>query len=282
MRAGAALPREAPTSPGHPKAELSQAGRRLEGAQPAAPLPTVCPPSTQLPCSAAGAEPCPLLAPPPASPPLRSRSRGAPPAPSPPPLPAPAPAPGPSSPRGTLAAPGDATGKKKKKPTKVAAREVPGAGRSWGRGRRALPGGAAERDRELLPSAIALFILGVGEGTSGGAKWSGSGTILGKSGADPGAKLQPERAAAAHGEGGALPVPAPSLIGGMSSPRAGVSIQARLPLPASPRLASPASSSLGPPAARSGPGLRRIRGAERSRLRWIPGASGERAAMERR
>lgn len=173
-------------------------------------------------------------------------------------------------------------GKKKKKPTKVAAREVPGAGRSWGRGRRALPGGAAERDRELLPSAIALFILGVGEGTSGGAKWSGSGTILGKSGADPGAKLQPERAAAAHGEGGALPVPAPSLIGGMSSPRAGVSIQARLPLPASPRLASPASSSLGPPAARSGPGLRRIRGAERSRLRWIPGASGERAAMERR
>lgn len=157
MRAGDALPPEASTSPGHPKAELSKpklgGGWRglslLVPLHPAAPPPSLCPPavllpsccslstplllfrpaapfpprcrpSIPLPCSAAGAEPCPVLAPPLASPPLRSRSRGAPapPAPSPPPLPASAPAldpaRGPSSPRGTLAASEDATGKKKK------------------------------------------------------------------------------------------------------------------------------------------------------------------------
>lgn len=95
-------------------------------------------------------------------------------------------------------------------------------------------------------------------------------------------KLQPERGAE-RGEG-ALPVPVPSLIGGMSSPRAGVSIQARLPLPPCPPACLLPPSSL-PPAARTGPGpgpgLRRIprrqsrrrrRGA-RSLQQRIPGAS---------
>lgn len=108
-----------------------------------------------------------------------------------------------------------------------------------------------------LPSAIALFILGVGEGTSGGAKSSGSGTILEIAEQVLVQKLQPERGAE-RGEG-ALPVPVPSLIGGMSSPRAGVSIQARLPLPPCPPACLLPPSSL-PPAARTGPGpeLRRI------------------------
>lgn len=61
-------------------------------------------------------------------------------------------------------------------------------------------------------------------------------------------KLQPERGAE-RGEG-ALPVPVPSLIGGMSSPRAGVSIQARLPLPPSLPARLPPPSVL-PPARRT-------------------------------
>lgn len=165
----------------------------------------------------------------------------------------PGPAPGPSSPRGTLVTPEEAKGKKK-----VAAREVADAGRSWGRGRRALPGGAAaaEGDRSAPTfSYRPLHLRGRGRHVWR-RKVKRQRYNPWKSGADPGAKLQPERGAAAHGEGGALPLPAPSLIGGMSSPRAGVSIQARLPLPASPRLASPglaslASSSLGPPARRT-------------------------------
>lgn len=76
--------------------------------------------------------------------------------------------PGPSSPRGTLVTPEEAKGKKKKLqrgklPTLGevgAAVAVPCSGEP--RRRR---GTAAH-----LPSAIALFILGVGEGTSGGAK----------------------------------------------------------------------------------------------------------------
>lgn len=174
---------------------------------PAAPFPPRCPPSIPLLCSAAGAEPCPVLAPPPASPPLRSRSRGAPapPASSPPPLPAPAPAPdparGPSSPRGTLAASEDATGGKKKKLQrgKFSARgEVGAAG--------AVPCPGKPRRRRgtgaHLPSAIALFILGVGEGTSGGAKWSGSGTILGKAGQIPVPNFSPSGERRRTGRGG--------------------------------------------------------------------------------
>lgn len=141
-------------------------------------------------------------------------------------------------------------------------------------------GGVSGGGGTHLPSAIALFILGVGEGTSGGAKSSGSGTILEKAEQVLVQKLQPERGAE-RGEG-ALPVPVPSLIGGMSSPRAGVSIQARLPLPPCPPACLLPPSSL-PPAARTGPGpgLRRIprrqsrrrrRGA-RSLQQRIPGAS---------
>lgn len=118
-------------------------------------------------------------------------------------------------------------------------------------------GGVSGGGGTHLPSAIALFILGVGEGTSGGAKSSGGGTILEKAEQVLVQKLQPERGAE-RGEG-ALPVPVPSLIGGMSSPRAGVSIQARLPLPpCPPACLLPPSSLL--PAARTGPGpeLRRI------------------------
>lgn len=118
-------------------------------------------------------------------------------------------------------------------------------------------GGVSGGGGTHLPSAIALFILGVGEGTSGGAKSSGGGTILEKAEQVLVQKLQPERGAE-RGEG-ALPVPVPSLIGGMSSPRAGVSIQARLPLPPCPPACLLPPSSL-PPAARTGPGpeLRRI------------------------
>lgn len=136
---------------------------------------------------------------------------------------------------------------------KVAAMEVPGAGRSWGRGRRALPGGAAAAERDRCAPTFSyrpLHLRGRGRHVWR-RKVERQRYNPWESGADPGAKLQPERGAAAHGEGGALPVPAPSLIGGMNSPRARVSIQARLPLPASPRLASPASSSLRPPARRT-------------------------------
>lgn len=145
---------------------LSSLSIPLSSFHPAAPFPPRSPAPIPLPCSAAGAELCPVLAPPPASPPLRSRRRGAPapPAPSPPPFLAP----GPSSPRGTLVTPEEAKGKKKKLqrgklPTLGevgAAVAVPCSGEP--RRRR---GTAAH-----LPSAIALFILGVGEGTSGGAK----------------------------------------------------------------------------------------------------------------